>query len=286
LQRKLRQSASTHTASPLLTAIVCFLALFVAELTSYAARSENRCLRVAPLTSATSGPSLPPQDSAAKHLNAARDYLDRARKNLNEASNQSSAAMLDAARPEFKQAAEEFRAYMTQQVEPNERPNQLERTIAGLMECGYSFEALELIFQHPEMQGDPTILHLKADILFALGQREAAAKAYEKWVSEGKCRGSYNYWYGSLNLKNTHGDPLLYLAPKKALNIPCSALPPRHTKSGIPPSEQPPAQELWHCSRQLLATVNWATLTNRRAFYRLRCAWIMPACSPLCCESC
>jgi tetratricopeptide (TPR) repeat protein len=151
---------------------------------------------------------------ASLHLQTGRRYIQ-------EALDGADAIKVHEAHLEFEAAAEAFRRYANEPVSESDRLKQLSWAAGGLLECNHPVEALELILKHPGMAADPTLLHLKADALLALGERRLAASAYEEWITQGRC-GGYQLAYASPPLR---GDPLIRLAPKEAPRDPCAMLP-------------------------------------------------------------
>lgn len=177
----------------------------------------------APTSAISSDASARRNDVApADHFKGAEAHLGLGRKHLQEARGHSSTDELAAALTEFDQAAHEYRIYATQPVAPEERLHQLWWAVGGLLESNHPLEALELILQHPEASKDPTVLHLKADTLMALGDRQGAAETYETWIAVGHCDSYYRLWYGEVSLR---GERFPYLVSPSAPKDPCAFLP-------------------------------------------------------------
>lgn len=191
-------------------------------------------------------------DGTRGHLKEADAHLTLAQKYLADAIEQSSTKKAEQAGTEFARAAEEYRVSAAQSVTARESSYQVWRAVGGLMECGHPSNALQLILEHPEASKEPTILHLKADALLALGDRQRAANAYEEWITVGQCGGAYRLSY----IKPTeHGDVPIYIHSKRAGKNPCSWIAPElrtrleilqkhyNHPNNLPPKNYPVAPE-------------------------------------------
>jgi hypothetical protein len=165
----------------------------------------------------TPTPNLRDVDS---HYASAEAHRELALKYVQEATEQSMPARLGQAQGEFDRAADEYLAYAS--IANNESENwRITCGASGLLKSYHAPAALRLILEHPNIQGDPRILRIKADALLALGLDKEAALTYEEWIGRGKCGSIYRNWPGEPRL----GHPIVLLMPK-GTNDPCAALAP------------------------------------------------------------
>jgi tetratricopeptide (TPR) repeat protein len=126
-------------------------------------------------------------DQALSEATLGRDkrisfQLDKAAALISLAGTQLTAGDIEATQGTLSQAADIYKAIRSAATEPGDA-GLTARIAVGLLRCGKPLEALAALQDLPPHNGER--MYLTAEFLNTLGQRKAAALAYENWISGG-----------------------------------------------------------------------------------------------------